>query len=531
MSNFIQALGTLIRTGQLGQTGWVWDERKQLYDLWTGYFDNSVYDRTAEGGQRDLINASLGNAWSSDLAGLYNPVSEVVDLYLHIFGGSFGDEIRAESQNAAVLPALAQVWEWSNINIEKRRICRMPATYGLCGLRIVARDAPAPANRRVYIRAEHPNTIRDMILDDRGNVETIQLEYDITAGLAEDAETLTIRELLEKDRIRTWRVNGSIVQPFDIGGFIADGMPVSEINAYARVEGADYPNALGVTPYVICYHDQGNDEWGRNCFYKARVAIDRYNSLISHTDIQIHEHVRATWLVAASGAAPEEFDFSGRKVIYVDQRQGGTPPMVQALVANLDLNGAIAQSKVQLDAIEDKLPELKATAGRFLSGQSGETVAELRKPAEEKIQAARDLSEDALVRAQKIALSWGILLELFDLGTGMGTREAADRAFREGREDHKFNKRPLLTAEHPANGSQAAASTPAGFKVGDRVRVRPGMEHGVGMTGGATIELIDTPAIGIRLDVMPETVHKWYVASELEPEAGAMAMPMEQEGA
>lgn len=447
MTSYIQALGQIIRTGQLGQTGWVWDERRTVYSLWQAYYDNNVYDRTAEGGQRDLINAALGNAYSADITGLYNPVSEVVDLYLHIFGGAFGDEIKAESKNSALLPALAQIWDWSNLNIEKRRICRMPATYGLCGLRIVARDDADPSRRRVYIKAEHPNTIRDMILDDRGNVETIQLEYDITAGLAEDAVTITIRELLEKDRIRTWRVNGSIVQPFDVGGFVADGMPVANINTYARVEGADYPNVLGVTPYVICYHDQGNDEWGRNCFYKARGGVDRLNALISHIDIQIHEHVRAVWLVAASGAAPTEFDFSGRKVIFVDQRQGGTPPMVQAMVANLDLSGAIAQSKVQLEAIEDKLPELKATAGRFLSGQSGETVAELRKPAEEKIQAARDLTEDALVRAQKIAVSWGILLELWDVGTGMGTREAADRAFREGLEDHTFNKRPLLTAE------------------------------------------------------------------------------------
>jgi len=420
MTNYIQALGQIIRTGQLGQTGWVWDERRTVYDLWQAYFDNNVYDRTSEGGSRDLINAALGNAYSADISGLYNPVSEVVDLYLHIFGGSFGDEIRAEAENSAVPEALAQVWEWSNINIEKRRICRMPATYGLCGLRIVARDDIDPAKRRVYITAGHPNTIR---------------------------------ELLEKDRIQTWRVNGSIVQPFDIGGFIADGMPVGDINKYAREQGADYPNALGVTPYVICYHDQGNDEWGRNCFYKARGAIDRYNSLISHTDIQVHETVRTVWLIAAAGAAPVEFDFSGRKVIFVDQRQGGTPPLAQPLVANLDLVGAIAQSKVQLDAIEDKLPELKATAGRFLSGQSGETVAQLRKPAEEKIQAARDLTEDALIRAQKIALSWGILLEIFDLGTGHG-RDAADAAFRDGLEDHKFNKRPLLTAEQHVSTPQ-----------------------------------------------------------------------------
>lgn len=488
-TNYIQALGTLIRNGQLGQSGWVWDERRALYDIYQAYYDATIYDRTSAGGYRDSVNAELGNAYSADIQSLYNPVSEVVDLYLHIFGGAFGDEIRAESDNAALLPALAQLWDWSNLNIEKRRICRMPATYGMCGLRIVARDNVDSAKRRVYIKAEHPNTIRDMILDDRGNVETIQLEYDITAGLAEDAQTITIRELLEKDRIQTWRVQGSFVQPFDAGAFMADGMPVGSIEDYSGGPGADYPNALGVTPYVICYHDQGNDEWGRNAFYKARAPIDRLNGLISHIDIQVHEHVRAVWLVAAAGAAPVEFDFSGRKVIYVDQRQGGTPPMVQAMVANLDLQGALGQAKFQLEAIEDKLPELKATAGRFLSGQSGETVAELRKPAEEKIQAARDLTEDALVRAGKIALSWGVLLELWNIGTGVGTREAADRAFREGLEDHKFNKRPLLTAEAPVEAAEAPAQPRAAAALSE-----PRMDDMDAQNGGEAVVNEDRPA-------------------------------------
>lgn len=528
MPNYIRLIGQMIRAGQLGQTGWTWDERRAIYAVYDQYYDSTIYNRNTDGGQRDGINEELGNAAATDLASLYNPVAEVVDLYLKIFAGAFGDEITITPTGdggQALIDAIGQVWKWSNLTTEKRQLCRLPATHGLCGIRIVGRDDPDPSRRRVYLKAEHPSTIRDMILDDRGNVEEIQLEYDITAGLAEEAQTITIREQLSKTRIRTWRTDLTTVEPFDVQAFIADGMPANRISAYDGGPGADYPNPLGVTPYVICYYDKGNDIWGRNAWARARGPIDRLNALMSHIDIQIHEHVRVAWLVAASGAAPAEFDLSGRKVIYVNTANGASVPTVQALVSNLSLQDATAQARFQLEAIEDKLPELKATAGRFLSGQSGETVAELRKPAEDRIQAARDLAEDALIRAQQIAVSWGVMLGIFDLGTGSGDRAAADRAYREGYEDHKFNKRPLL------NDLPQAAPTPAQpgaqlgtFAVGDRVRVKAGMEHN-GMGGAGTVAIVDTAALGIAFDAMPGSVHKWYVASELEPEASAPPPP------
>lgn len=447
MSNYIEVLGRMVRQGQIGQSAWLWDERRAAYAVYDLYVDNTVYNRTAAGGQRDGINAELGNAAAADLAGLYNPVSEVVDLYLKIFAGAFGDEITVIPTGKGGQPlidAISQIWDWSNLTVEKRQLCRLPSTHGMCGIRIVGRDDADPTKRRVYLKAEHPSTIRDMILDDRGNVEEIQLEYDITAGLAEEAQTITIREQLSKTRIRTWRTDLTMVQPFDVGAFVADGMPVDRIEAYDGGPGADYDNPLGVTPYVICYYDKGNDIWGRNAWARARTQIDRLNSLMSHIDVQIHEHVRVAWLVAASGQPPAEFDLSGRKVIYVNTSGGQSVPTVQALVSNLSLQDATLQARFQLEAIEDKLPELKATAGRFLSNQSGETVAELRKPAEDRIQAARDLAEDALCRAQKIALSWGVMLGIFNLGTGQGERANADAAYQGGYEDHKFNKRPLL---------------------------------------------------------------------------------------
>ncbi|GAB3303597.1 hypothetical protein [Hymenobacter tenuis] len=54
---------------------------------------------------------------------------------------------------------------------------------------------------------------------------------------------------------------------------------------------------------------------------------------------------------------------------------------------------------------------------------------------------------------------------------------------------------------------------------GTRVTVKPDGVHqmdGMGMGGAGTVEIVSPePALGVRLDSMPDEVHKWYVASEL----------------
>lgn len=457
-SNWIAALGRMYKAGPPGLRT-VHAERVALYSLWDAYYHNTVYDRLTAGGQRDYINDELGNAAAADLAGLYNPVAEVVDLYQHVLGGAFrpSDAPTAEdgptdiraipgrlARPAALLPALDAIWQWSNVTIVKQPLQRFAAAHGNVGLRIVA-DA---VRGRVYLKPEHPRIIRDVEIDARGNVTAAELEYDVTYGLGDDQDVVTVREVLTKEAFRTYRVNGSILTPYDVARRV-DGGP-----------GAAYPNALGVVPYVLLAHQPSGELWGLNAFYRARAAIDRLNALITHINVQVHRTVKAKWFVAASGPAPEEFDLGDLSIAYTNTSNGGTPPVVQPMVAPLNLADAIAEAKFLVELIEDKLPELKAIAGRYLSGQSGETIAQLRLPAEQRLSLARPNYEDALIRAQQIALSWGILLGLWDLGTGMGSREAADAAYQGGLEDHRFNERPLLPPVEAQASRLATSPTP-----------------------------------------------------------------------
>lgn len=440
------------------QTGDVYQERLSLYQMEEGYYDNTVYRRVAQNGVRDWINESLGRPVDADLAGLYNPVSEVVDLYLHALGGDFGTDIKILSDNDLLtadatlgnrtIPSpITRIWRWSVMDQKRQEICRLAAKHGNCGLRIVSNNHPDVSRRRVYIKPEHPRIIRDAELDARGNVQQILFEYDEITGIGDAQTVVTIRELQTPERFTRWYVkHGQREQePFE-----------------------DYRNELGVVSYVLLPHELTGDVWGRSAFYRALDQINRLNVLGTHINKQIERHVRVMWLIAAAGKAPVSVDLSGETIAYVDTTGSTTPPHMEAMVANLNLADAISQSQQLLGQIEDKLPELKATGGRFLSGQSGETVKELRKPAEDRLALARANYEDALVRAQQIALSWGVLYSMWDIGTGTGTREAADRAYHEGYEDHVFNKRPLLpedtldrqTREYTVAGLMKTAGLP-----------------------------------------------------------------------
>jgi hypothetical protein len=178
--------------------------------------------------------------------------------------------------------------------------------------------------------------------------------------------------------------------------------------------------------------------------------IDRINVLMTHVNEQIGRHVRVVWVVGASGSPPTSIDLSGEQIVYINLQAGGTPPTVEPLVANLDLTGAIAEIQLLMAQVEDKLPELKATAGKFLANQSGDTVKELRKPAEDRLASVLPNYEDALIRVQQMAISAGVLYQLWNVGTGTGTREAADRAYRDGLLDHSFKDRPVLPVDDTA---------------------------------------------------------------------------------
>lgn len=434
------------------------DERRRLYShLWACY-NNAQYDRLLFKGSLDYVNEALGEAAANDLAGIFNPFERVCELYAqNCFAGRFGEQIEVAPEvgtkrkrravHPDILDPLEQIFEWSNLNIESKVFGRWGSIFGSVGIRVVAqvgKDYPADRreDRRVYLQFEHPGSILGAVQDDRGNVTQALTEHEKLEGNLSieegdrDLERYTYRTLLTKDTFAVVRQGGWLFSSFT---------PFDQIRGAERGSFSRFPNLLRVCPYVIAHHKRIGGLWGLWAFHGQMQKVDRLNALIAHINRQIFRHVNVVHLISGSGRAPRMFDFSGNKVLYQRKRPDDTSKLdIHQLVTDLSLADAITQAKFILGELRDSMPELKATDGEYLSNQSGETVAQLRLPAEQRILSARDLYEDALLRALKMALSWGIMLGIFKIGGVSFDRDGAERAFRSGMLDFRFNERDAL---------------------------------------------------------------------------------------
>jgi hypothetical protein len=320
---------------------------------------------------------------------------------------------------------------------------------GTCGIRITARNTGDVKTSRVYLTVEHPSRVLDLDRDSRGNLEQILLEHRRMEGNIAPKEVLkTPARVGEADDIRREHVYLEYMSKTEFWmKRDNEWWDFKNERVVLTKDEATYPNKLGIVPYRLVQAENYGGNFGLPVFAGNERKVDHINALANHVNQQIHRHVTVTWFLETGGEAPKYMELGDQNLVVVQRtfgQQGGGSSTLKAMVADLDLAGSIAQLETMMGELGNSMPELKATDGEFLSHQSGGTVAQLRTPAELRLLSARANFEQALIGAQKIALSLGILYGLWDLGTGAKSLEAAERAYHEGFEEHRFNSRPIM---------------------------------------------------------------------------------------
>jgi hypothetical protein len=420
--------------------------RRSFYKIWWAFFDNRIYEPQERGGYRDLINTWLGDSATGNLAPIFNPVERAVRTYEYVLDGSFGREItvadeilEGEKISTVLQDSVKQIWQWSNINAWKNRMLITTAALGTYGIRVVFRTTGK--QNKVLLLPEHPDNVEYVQYDDRGNIVQLVLKYRKLEGeyYATDGEDQpryhSYVEYMSNDKF--WMTKDGEWWNYTLNDGNGDWVDSKEK--------AEVKNVLGFVPYVLIFQNDIGADFGVPCFYGRETQINHLNAIAAHINYQIHKHVVPTWLIEAGGPVPDHLMLGDQHIWYVKKDIASSSQVsVKDLVSKMDLGKVIEQQQKLQEELSNSMPELKATDGQFLSHQSGGTVSELRTPAEQRILGARTNVEAGLVKAQKMALSMGVLYSLWDLGTGQGTVNAMEQAFTSGKEDHVFNKRPAL---------------------------------------------------------------------------------------
>lgn len=406
------------------------------YDLRDMMLDGTVYNSTTNGGALRAVLKSLGRPCGSGdegkypISGYFNPVKSIVSFYANAFGGTLGGDLKIadEVNDRAVRPAMKAVvrrlWEWSGLNTRVGEMTELSANQGGVGIRIVYRAGPP---QRVYLDFDHPAMVKRIDMDNRGNVVTAFLDY---TGQAFDED-------------------GNVAEQFQVEEVISKYGFSKLHDGEEQLTPAQRENPLGVCPYVWLRQEPIPGQWiGRHAYEGSERAIHGINFGLSQLDESVVAHVWPYLFATAAAKKPTKFTTNKYTLIYAQSEAGKPPPTLDTMVPALDFTGSIEHLQQLVTFVRDRNPQMVLNDLKLLSGISGEALQAVKAASEAESLRARVFYEDGIVRAVQIAASLGVYFSVpgFDLGTGTGTVEAADRAFGDGDgpEAFAFTQRPAL---------------------------------------------------------------------------------------
>lgn len=298
-----------------------WQERRHELLLRKSYYDGSVYRtlRSQLGGLGSL--GTLGPRLYRGTKGLFLPLSRAVDVDAGIIPG---DWALAEDAPATWQPAIDQVLDWSDWDVEGVLYIHYGATYGVSGLKI----ADLRGRQRVVIKPIDPSCfllIPGAMYDPAPSLAIwCETREDATGASYEYAEVISA------SHVRTFQN----AQPASF-----DGRP------------AEYPNDLGFVPFVEVRHIETGDRLGECTYQKAIPLLDEVNELASYLADIIRKHAEAQWAII--GAEPSDLVKSGDNIWFIPA--GGD---AKALVAAIDVGGVLEFIREIRDNVHGALPEL-----------------------------------------------------------------------------------------------------------------------------------------------------------------------------
>lgn len=394
---------------------WIdFDARRTRYAVQWAFFQGNAY--------RDIHN------WSKKMRGdyglykytrdLYNPAFRLGSFYRsYLWGGRLdmkaGDGKERPSALPIIIPesnqanadalrmAISQLWQWSNWKTARKIIPLHGSTIGDAFISVV----DDRMREKVYLQYVHPGQVAHVMKDPFGNIKEYVIAYnrDDPESKGKDAE---YQEHVYRDD------SGDVVYQL-----LKDGNPYHWGTTDKNGNQIDtWTESYGFIPMVHVQHFDIGLDWGMSELFPKLALFRDIDDLGSKLNDQIRKYVDAPWLFAGvkkpdtqptttgatSGTTRPEPGREEVPALYSNDPQA----KAQALVANLDLAAVSDKLQNDLRALESDYPELALIRAMNKGGDlSGVAIELLQRQSGEKIADYRDSYDDALVRAQQMAIA------------------------------------------------------------------------------------------------------------------------------
>lgn len=405
---------------------------RAYFDLLKAYYlNNALYDETMSALRRLKI-------WNEPMKPIRNPAMRATEFYAStLWPGALDRALEVKSDNSRLAEPIGQIWRWSNWGAVKQRAARWFGLYGNLFIKAAQRDDGRP-----YLQLIEPQNISDFRVDERGFITYIQINTPQVRQIGDAPTAVTRTEVWDKASQTFW--------------------------LYEHQRGDDAPDKLGepketksfeefgidFVPVVFAMKTDIGDQWGAGCFSLALDKIDEANRVATRLHQLLFKNNKNSWAVSANG-----MDASGRplpaprlqsstndpagdekgKIMLGDEEVFYLPgnSTLQSLVPNVNYLAALQILQDHMRELENDLPELTYYRLRDFSQLSGKAIRLMLSTAIDRAVEARGNAEDALARADMMALTLGVTAGVF---ANIGDFESGDF-------EHTFKARPVLAPD------------------------------------------------------------------------------------
>lgn len=262
---------------------WVEQSPARLYDILDAYYGNlDVYEDV----QAALWERGL---YMPGMKAIRNPAFRTVEFYASkLWPGALPAALpivaaQGGELNAAIVPAIHQVWTWSNWGAQKQVAARQLATLGDLFIKVAQTDD----RRRVFFQLIHPKDVIEFDTDERGFITYIRIDVMHNVRDGDKVKEQTLTEVWDKTEFRRWHHTRGAGARTDALGTPEEQVPLSSF-------GIDF------VPVVhTMFRDVGRDR-GVGAFTPALDKIDEANRMATRLHQMLFRNSSAVWAMSAN---------------------------------------------------------------------------------------------------------------------------------------------------------------------------------------------------------------------------------------